>query len=225
MDLKRKLWRQIIILASILVGASLLFLFVVFPVLVRVTGTANSARNQIIEQKLPPQAPVLETNVRFVDDADFTVHGFAKSDTTVYIVLNDELMDNVVVGSNGRFQIHLNLMEGDNNVYAYAVDENGLESANSAEYLVILDTEKPILVFNPEPNRNIVGKNNRQLTLTGETEIGSKIYINGTLGRVDETGQFVLSYYLNDGDNELTVEVIDGAGNSEQVVLGINFKP
>jgi hypothetical protein len=225
MNLKAKLWRQIIILGLAILAIGLTFVFVVFPLLVRITGERNTARNLIIERQFPPQAPVFNAMDGFVNHPELTVSGFAKQGTRLHIVLNGQDLDSVLVGSDGRFQTRLRLEEGENVFYAYVIDEDGLESSYSSSNTVVLDMTDPFLIFDPELEHRVVGRNNRNLIVTGETEPGSRVYVNDVLGSVDENGYFTLTHYLSDGYNTLNIEAVDRAGNSEQATLEIYFTP
>jgi bacillopeptidase F len=221
---RRRLWSQVIILIALGLGVSITFTFVVFPLLVRITGEYNSRRNIITENRPNPQAPILFITETHVNQSRLEVTGFATPESTLQLVHDGSDASTVIVDSQGGFRVGVNLREGRNIISAYVIDTDGLESNSSRYFTVYLDTVSPELFFNEEPPVSVIGRNNRNLEIIGHTKPGSRIYINERMGRIDSEGNFVLTFHLNEGINDLIIEVVDRAGNYESVDFSVNFE-
>lgn len=130
-------------------------------------------------------------------------------------MLNNEIVDAIVVGDNGKFSATVNLNKGINVFTAVATDPSGNVGAMSAEVKTFLDQdapEAPDLTLLPTLT-NVV-----EHTAAGTAESLSKVTIllNGeVLGMVDADvdGSFELPLTLLEGENTLTAFATDFALN------------
>lgn len=80
-----------------------------------------------------------------------------------------------------------------------------------------LETSVSIDVYPPE--LNIIDDFDGMITskdsiiITGETEVGSSVTINGAAVELKNSGTFLYTYTLKNGDNNITISSKDGAGN------------
>lgn len=115
-----------------------------------------------------------------------------------------------------------NLKEGDHTFSLKAKDEAGNES-NIITYTFKIDITPPILeITSPLSNIEVLEK---VIEIKGKTEPGITVKIKEISVISDQqTGDFKISYTLNEGENKIEVKAIDKAGNETVKTLIIRFK-
>lgn len=114
----------------------------------------------------------------------------------------------VRVDAVGSFSANVSLTEGPNVITANATDEAGNWRAVSVT--VTLDSISPYLVID-SPSGGIT--NSPVVMVSGQTEIGASISINGTPVSVDPSGAFSRQVTLPDGTHTFVIVAMDAAGN------------
>jgi hypothetical protein len=167
--------------------------------------------------------PVLNIPYEATNSAKIDISGYGSTDTKVKIYIDGDEKSEVDVSSDGTFvakDIELSL--GTNNISAKTIDKDK-ESLDSKTIRLILDTEKPKLEVN-EPSDGSTTKE-RRIKITGVTDTGSQVFVNGNQTIVNSDGSFNGDYSLSDGDNNLTIKALDKAGNSTEVTRKVTFQP
>jgi hypothetical protein len=143
----------------------------------------------------------------------------------------------VITTSNGIFMVSISAAEGENTLVLWAVDGAGNERTLELEFTV--DSAVPELVLTaPEADPELVTTARYTISGTvwdGEVATATTLLLDGlpystvddgTGGqeRVDlvistEDGTFEIPVDLADGMNEMTVTVVDGAGNSASLTV------
>jgi hypothetical protein len=170
--------------------------------------------------------PVLNIPYEATNSSEINIRGFGSVNSKVKIFIDDEEKVTVDVSSDGSFSAdNIFLSLGINNIYGKTIDEGNKESLPSKTIRIIYDFEKPNLsVSQPEDGKKIQG-GDRKVTVSGKTEAGAKIYINGSQTVVDQDGNFTLDQPLNDGDNTITIKAVDMASNATEIQRVINYTP
>jgi len=114
----------------------------------------------------------------------------------------------VSVDDEGVFQHQLVLNEGSNVIRLQATDDVG--NINTLEHTVWLKTLPPQVELGIA-NGSIVGAS--VLELTGHTDPGATILVNGQVVPVSTLGDFQTSVSLFQGENDVIVEARDQVGN------------
>lgn len=218
---RQKLTKQIIwfsVLAFLLV---LFFLFVVLPIFVRImNGIINTNPISDDDGTVFIQAPVISAPPDFTDSASLTVSGFAASNSEVIFVVNGREAQNVSANEDGSFEASLSLTEGENSIAAYSKIEDN-ESPVSRQLVVVLDTEIPdIEVTSPEEGQSFNLKD-ESIAVSGKTDPEAKVYLNGRLIFPNAEGEFSTRYQLQSGEQTITIQAIDQAGNQIEVTRTI----
>jgi len=204
-----------------------LFIFVILPNFIGITTTilGNNSTPFAPADTLPPYTPTFTAPPKATTDAELTLFGYAEPESDVIILVNGQESEAVQTGNDGSFEIVVTLTEGENSITTFARDDAGNESQHSRSYGIVLDTEIPPLeIISPENNTTIVGRTNRTVAITGVTDPGVKITVNGKLSYAKEDGNFSHSQFLSEGDNELSIIATDEAGNSIEQKLNIRFE-
>lgn len=114
----------------------------------------------------------------------------------------------VPVGEDGSFSTETLLNEGDNVVRYEATDEVGNVSVE--EQQIHLKTKPPTLTLNLGEGEV---SNSQTLQVSGQTEPGVLLQVNGQNVAVDNLGGFHFTLNLLEGDNLVEVEARDRVGN------------
>ena len=162
--------------------------------------------------------------------AHFTVHGFVAEIGSGLAGAESSLDGGstwtpLVVSGTGDWEIPLaGLPEGDTTVMVRARDVAG--NVNTVSVTVIVDTVAPtVTIQTPRPLQVF---NASAVTLTGDTERGVRLFVNGMPETVDPVGKISVPLVLNEGSNTIVVEAIDAAGNVgmvEFIVTLDTFEP
>ncbi len=170
--------------------------------------------------------PVLNIPYEATSSAKIDIKGYGTPDSKVKLYLDENDIQTVDVSDDGSFifaNIELNL--GTNNIYGKTVDEEDKESLPSKTIKLIYDNEKPSLViFEPEDGKTIQG-GDKKVKISGKTDPGSHIFINGTQAIVDSEGKFNTELPLNDGDNIIVIKSQDEAANSVEIERKAIYTP
>lgn len=125
------------------------------------------------------------------------------------------------VQPDGSFSTNIALTEGQNLVPAKAIDPAGNERTEIID--ITLDTNAPYLSVT-EPHDGLV-TNIPSIVVSGDAEIGSSLRINGVPSSMNPDGSFSEIVSLSIGDNAVTVDATDLAGNMAIVPLNVRFDP
>jgi len=116
----------------------------------------------------------------------------------------------------GNFSATVPLVEGNNTILVFAADEAG--NTATITRTVVLDTTPPILEL--QSPRDGSYTNIRETTVSGRTEPGAKVMVNGQV-LVNSGGRFTLVVGLPSDANLLNITVIDAAGNSNSTTVTV----
>jgi len=142
-----------------------------------------------------------------------TVSGQAPPGTTLKI--NDQP---ITLNADGRFQYELLLEEGDNLIRVLATDDVG--NVTTQERLVHLKTKPPLLALNLEEGAAF---GSSLLQLTGRTDVGATVMVNGQVVPVSALGDFQVALNLFQGDNVVQAEARDQAGNITTLARQVRY--
>lgn len=126
---------------------------------------------------------------------------------------------NAAVSSAGTFSVAIALHEGVNNITATATDAAGNAARTSLS--VTLDTTPPaISITSPTPSANV---SSPTVTVTGTTEPGARVTVDGQAVSVDASGLFSIQLSLKEGANLITATATDAAGNSATAQVAVTY--
>lgn len=170
--------------------------------------------------------PVLNIPYEATNSSEVDINGFATPNSKIRLYIDDELKDTVDSSADGSFtfnNVSLNL--GTNNIYGKTVDDKKNESLPSKLIRLIFDNEKPILNINePEDNKKVQG-GDKKVKVSGNTEPGISVFVNGTQVIVNSEGNFNTEQSLNDGDNSITIKTVDKALNTAEEQRTVIYSP
>jgi len=172
-------------------------------------GNENSLNIKFVVDLTPPTADINYQN--YVNTDTIIIKGVVKDNLSGVnkVILNEE---EVVINENGEFEKELKLENEENKFKVKVFDK--ANNFNEYEISIIKDTKLPVILFYPpsevyDPVINING------TVNDEGLSGIKdnlIYINGVkINLVDSKFSYTLN--LNEGLNNIKIEIEDNAGN------------
>ena len=221
--------RNFIISLILIMVFSYLALTWILPNFIGVIGSVKNfiqpkALKVNLENQTTLAPPVLNIPYEATNTAQINIQGYSSPDLKVKLFIDDEEKQTTDVSSDGSFLFeNIDLSLGTNNIYGKTID-NGEESLASKTIKIIFDNEKPILELSePEDGKKIQGE--RKVRFVGKTEIGTKVYLNGSQLIVDKDGNFSSDQSLSDGDNNFTVKAQVSASNLNEISRRVNFTP
>ena len=151
------------------------------------------------------------TGVSYTNQDSITVEGTVGAEGIVNVYLNGEKAVSVE-SKDLAFTAELVLTQDINTVMVTA-DLDGAETEPTPEVTVIRDKVLPVLeVITPVDGQN-VDVEQVQVTGTVQDEYLDEVTVNGIAAAVDEAGSFTENVMVSPGENSITVEALDLAGN------------
>ena len=169
----------------------------------------------------PPYINPFETATK---EKKITVKGYSLEGVLVKLFLNDKENGSVRTDKEGAFSFfNVELNEGLNNLHVVAESGCGVESLPSKSISIkYLKTAPKIEIIEPTDRASFSQKDNT-ITIRGRTDPSAIVAINGQKALVTSDGTFSYLFPLNDGDNKITVEAADEAGNKTTVEKTVIF--
>jgi hypothetical protein len=221
---QKKLLRQTVLFLGIAVVLGILVVVVIVPGVIRILGGAGGGVATQTEDLPPLQAPVISAPIPATFSASIKLSGYAEKGATVVLLQNTQEANRTTAQDNGAFQFDVQLQKGDNALSAYAQSSADRQSPVSQEFKVIMDDEQPALeIETPTDKQVIEGKKNQSLTIKGKTDPNTKVTVNDRLAFTQADGTFSTTFFLNSGDNNLSIKAIDQAGNVTEKPLLVTF--
>ena len=126
----------------------------------------------------------------------------------------------VPVAADGSFNYQLLMTEGDNLIQVAATDDVG--NVTLEDVLVHVKTTPPIVTLNVGEGQTF-GED--VLTLSGTTDPGSIVQINGQSIPTSEAGNFAITLGLLEGANIINIVARDRAGNTTSLARQVTYQP
>ncbi|OGM13584.1 hypothetical protein A3A76_03320 [Candidatus Woesebacteria bacterium RIFCSPLOWO2_01_FULL_39_23] len=209
-----------------LIAISTIFFFGI-PVLTKfsefLTNINKSSKVEDRGDKIPPPPPRINQMPIATNKNKLQINGNTEAGAIVKLYLNSENTE-TVANSSGDFLFTVILDEGDNELYAVAIDKSGNISSTTETAVVEYDkTEPTIVIAKPADSSSFYGTKQKRVTIEGSTEAQAALTINDRFVLVNDDGKFNYIYNLQEGENKLTIKAQDPAGNSSEKLLTLFF--
>ena len=132
-----------------------------------------------------------------------------QSGRSVQVVLNGVVIATTLLDPSGAFNSTLTLKEGANSIGVALIADRDVVAASS--YNVVLDRTPPKLTISQPSSGSTVDAKN--IVVSGTTEAGSTITVNGRIVAITPEGGFSDSFSATPGSVPITVVARDRAGN------------
>jgi len=142
----------------------------------------------------------------------------------VFVYLNNRVVKEKDLENIDVFNFEIEGLEkGENTVYVKAKTKDGKNSRKTEKHTVFFSDEKPkIEITDPSFENGTVNKD--EIIIKGNTNKEVVVKINGLPVVVGVGGDFSHTVRLNEGENTITVSVLDKAGNSDNKILKVNYQ-
>lgn len=176
------------------------------------------------DSKIYIAPPVLDPLKNATNSAQINISGKAMKDQTVKIYINNVLVDTVSASSNGNFLSEQNLSLGENIIKAKA-EKNNEESDYSDPITVSFKNSNPALEVSSPSEGQSFYKDAKTVEVSGKTDSGSTVTVNGLWALLDENNNFSYELPLQNGENNIKVIATDQAGNKTEKELKVSYSP
>lgn len=170
--------------------------------------------------------PILNIPYEATNSSQIDVHGFGNPNSKVRLYIDNESKQTIDVASDGSFTFeNTDLSFGTNNIYATTVDEQNKESLPSKTLKLIYDNSKPSVKISSPEDGKVISGGDKKVVISGETDPGTQIYINGSQVIVDKDGNFSTDIAINEGDNIISIKAVNTATNSTEIQRKVTYNP
>ncbi len=189
-------------------------------IMVNATDIASNEEKKILSVILDTEIPTFERVVclggTLTNEANTILTGSISEQGTMTVNGDPTSMN-----SDGTFDKFVELTEGEN---VFALEFTDLSGNIAYRWLnVTLDTQAPTIMLDQIDTTVYTDS----INITGTTEVGANIKVNGKPVLVEETRQqtgfFSKLVRLSPGQNTLMIEVRDTAGNAEELYLAVTY--
>ena len=208
------------IIVFILIIAFGLPLLIKFSILL---GNTKTKKDTTTENIVPPLAPRLIVPFEATNSSQIQIDGFAEAGSVVELLKNNQSIGKTTVTTDGNFSFgNIQLNDGENDFSAVANKDVGGTSEVSKMASVVLDTTPPELTMT-NPSEDSVSVDSADFDITGKSEKGVNVTVNGKLATVDSDGNFKLKMQLTSGKNDIEIVVKDVALNETKKTISITY--
>lgn len=156
------------------------------------------------------------------NSAQIYVSGSVQDFEKVDIYINNTKAESVTVKGKTSFTEKVGpLKQGENKIYVIA--RAGEEHTKESNTYTVLYKKDPLTLEIESPT-NDMKTSTQELSITGTTDQGASLRVNGQPIVVDLSGEFSSTYRLKEGENTLLFIATDAAGNSEEQELKVTFQ-
>ena len=227
---ERKTQRTMILsIIGILVILFLLFRFGIDALVnfsVFISGSKNQVTTQDSNQLNYVTAPTLNPQPQATNSAHIIITGQSTKDYSVLLYLNNNNVDQVNTDKNGGFVFKEDLTSGNNQIKVKAKFNNKQSDFSNTIDVIYKNSAPALDISAPSDgqsfNKNLVNTNNT-INVTGKTDAGVSVTVNGFWAVVDDSNNFSYTLPLQNGDNQLKIVATDPAGNKIEKDLKVSF--
>lgn len=156
------------------------------------------------------------------NSAAIKIEGVAPDGALLSIFVNN-VEKKQIQSEGGNFQTRLTLSSKNNSIFVEAQNPDTGKSKRSESHLVLFIKEPPILTINSPTEGQFVSA--AEIEIKGSVSVDITVKIMGQPTVVNSQGEFSEKISLNNGENKLTVEAIDAAGNITTKEFTVIYEP
>lgn len=224
---EKKLYRKLITTIVFLVLTIVVIIYAGIPLLVKiVVGISSLRTGKQVETTNSTSLifpPVLDPVEEATNSAKIAVSGFAEKEATVKIYVNNKESVKVLADKDGRFSAPRVMLEEGANIINATIVKEDKESSPSGEFVVIYKKNAPKLEISSPNEGQKFFSDSKDITISGETDPGSRVTVNDRLAIVNPNGNFDFRVSLSSGENTFKIVAIDNAGNKTEMERKVTF--
>lgn len=225
---EKRLFKRLVVTGGVLFATFLFLLFVGLPLFARFIVAITSLRPNSASPSISPATsflfpPTIETPYEVTNSAKLTLTGLSEKEATIKILINKKDQVKVPVDKEGKFTVkNILLTEGPNTIIATTI-KGDKESSSSPAIVITYKKNPPKLEVTSPKEGTTFSSDQKEMTLTGETEPGSRVTINDRFVIVDTQGKFTYTTQITNGENIFKVVAEDEAGNKTTLERKVTY--
>jgi len=187
-----------------------------------VTGSKNQQSNSTQNEINFIAPPVLDPMFLATNSAQVNITGKADKNRDVYLYINNSQVDQTISDDLGIFKFTENLEKGISQIDS-KVKYKGKESDFSNSITISYQTAQPTLDITSPSDGQQFKKDQNTANVTGKTDPGVSVTINGFQAVIDNTNNYSYILTLQNGDNQIKIVATDQAGNKTEKDIKVNY--
>lgn len=175
-----------------------------------------------------PSKPFLSVNKEYTKETNVDFEGTADSGNTVYLYRGEKKEKETVSDSNNKFYfggVSIDQVQDQKTLfYVVSKSKEAVESDKSNVVTIIFDKKEPKFTISAPKNDEKISSFSRTLEVKGTVDADAEVAVNGRMARVNQNNDYSAQIRLEDGENIITVEVTDKAGNKSKQSIKVTFE-
>lgn len=168
--------------------------------------------------------PILDPTYTATHSATVDISGRIPQKFTVKLYVNDTMVDKITPEKNKTFTFKgVSLEKGSNTIQARAENDDKKESDFSNTITIDYKNDKPKLTVDNPSDGKTFSKDDNAAQVTGTTDAGNKVTVNGFWAIVDSEGKYSYNLPLQGGDNTIKITATDDAGNTTDMERKVTY--
>lgn len=189
------------------------------------SNLGKSDKPIVLNDTTPPAPPQLFVENEYTNQKSVEISGNTEAGAIAIVTFNSKEQE-LISDKDGAFSFKFGLRDGENSFFARAKDQAGNVSQPTKTYKITFDSTPPeIIIESPTDGSEYFGSKQTQVTIKGQTEIGSSVTLNDRFASVSDSGTFNFTASLSEGENIFNIKAVDKAGNEKEKSLTLRFTP
>lgn len=186
--------------------------------------TKDSSTTTTTVDTAPLVPPSLNSPFDATNSADVKITGQVQDGDSVKLYVNDSYVDKVTVKDDKTFTFpDVTLKLGMNTLKAKAV-KGSKESDYSDEIRIAYYNSAPSLDISSPADGRTFSQDQNPILVSGKTDSTAQVTVNGYQAVMEPDGTFHYTLNLKNGDNDITIEAQDAAGNKTDKHLKVSLQ-
>lgn len=169
--------------------------------------------------------PILNPLPQATNSAVMKISGTSTVKGAISLYINNQVVDKTQTQDDKSFSFDsVTLTKGDNAIQVKVTDEkSNKESDFSNQVTISYKTDKPKLTVDSPSDNQSFSKDSNTAPVSGTTDPGDKVTVNGLWAIVSDDGKFSYTIPLQNGNNKLKIIAADDAGNTTEIDKTVTY--
>ena len=188
-----------------------------------ISGSRSQSNSSTITNQINfVSAPILNPLPPATNSAEIIISGSSSKGETIYLYINNSIVDQTQTDEKGVFHFVENLEKGSNLINAKAEYKNSKSSLSDSFNVLFINSSPTLNISSPQDGESFK-KDQNSVTVSGKTDPGISVTVNGFWAVIDDNNNFSYNLPLQNGDNQIKIIATDQAGNKTEKDLKVNY--
>ena len=188
-----------------------------------ISGSRSQSNSSTITNQINfVSAPILNPLPPATNSAEIIISGSSSKGETIYLYINNSIVDQTQTDEKGVFHFVENLGKGSNLINAKAEYKNSKSSLSDSFNVLFINSSPTLNISSPQDGESFK-KDQNSVTVSGKTDPGISVTVNGFWAVIDDNNNFSYNLPLQNGDNQIKIIATDQAGNKTEKDLKVNY--